>query len=170
MLNELEHLPPESARVQWALGYVWVCYTERLRAMSRHPSRPLARWVLALEMITCFLPLTLLFAAVMFSVVHAVMPWERAVLFSSGTLLGPVGLGTAVAAVCGARGRKMRFTAVVLGPLAAWTFFAYLGLILQNHTPVASWWREFVLIAVLPAFAAMHLIRVMRLEAGESTA
>lgn len=52
-----------------------------------------------------------------------------------------------------------RVTSVVPGALALWTFVAFTGLLIHDETFRAAW-REFVLIAVLPAVAVGHLMRI----------
>jgi hypothetical protein len=58
--------------------------------------------------------------------------------------------------------KKPRSRAIntVLALLAAWTLVAYTGEVLHNGAPVSQWWREFVLIALLPALALVHLIGI----------
>ena len=157
MLSEMEHLPKEAPRFRWALGCVLVSYMERARAMNRASFTPISPWVLTLEMAVCFAPLTLLFVGVIVSVAHGAMTWRNGLLYSSGTLLGPVGLGVALGKLFLVRGPMRSMTATALAVLVAWTLFAYCGLILHNGTPPGSWWREFVLIAILPTLASVHL-------------
>jgi hypothetical protein len=54
-----------------------------------------------------------------------------------------------------------RTTMAGLCLLAAWTLLAYTSQILtfgQSH--LSDWWREFVIIAVLPTLAVLHLVSI----------
>jgi hypothetical protein len=158
MINELDYLPPDMSAVGWALGCVFVCYSERTRAMIRS-LESLPRWVLALEMLVCFLPLTLLFTAVVSRGLHGGFTLQAALLYCSGAVLGPLGLLAALRSVFFKSGGLSHATIAGLCLLAAWTLAAYSAQILtfgQSH--LSDWWREFVLIAVLPALAVIHLV------------
>jgi uncharacterized membrane protein YhdT len=52
-----------------------------------------------------------------------------------------------------------RATIIVLALLAAWTVLAYSAQALQ-HVAFLSTWREYVLIALLPALAVVHLLQI----------
>src|SRR5262245_21916096 len=98
MTNEMSHLPQGTCATRWAFGCVFVSYTERMRAMTR--STPtLSRWILALEMMACFVPLTFLFSAVVLSATGGTMSVREGLLFGSITMAGPLGLGVAIAAM-----------------------------------------------------------------------
>ena len=94
MINELDYLSPDTSTVGWALGCIWVCYSERIRAMVRSLAS-LPRWVLVLEMLVCFLPLTLLFSAVVQRELDGGFTPQSALLYGSATILGPLGLAAA---------------------------------------------------------------------------
>lgn len=123
--------------------------------MSRS-MKHLSRWVLSLEMLLCFVPVTCLFEAVISSSIRAMGSPQTALLFASATIVGPIGLIVAVKTVVFRRavGRK---TVAALCVLALWTFAAYLALSLRNPAAMSSDWRDIVLIAVLPGLAAAHL-------------
>jgi hypothetical protein len=157
MINELDYLPPDMSAVGWALGCIFVSYSERIRAMIRS-LESLPRWVLALEMLVCFLPLTLLFAAVVVRGLHGGFTLHTSLLYGSGAVLGPLGLLAALRSIFFKSRGLSRATIAALCLLAAWTLAAYSAQILtfgQSH--LSDWWREFVLIAVLPALAVIHL-------------
>jgi hypothetical protein len=158
MINELDYLPPDMSAVGWALGCIFVCYTERIRTMIRS-LESLPRWVLVLEMLVCFLPLTLLFSAVVLTGLHGGFTLPAGLLYCSGTVLGPLGLVAALRSIFFKSGGMSRAIIVALCLLAAWTLAAYSAQILtfgQSH--LSDWWREFVIIAVLPTLAVIHLV------------
>jgi hypothetical protein len=159
MINELDHVPRGASALWWALGCTFASYLERMRIMTRSLTN-LPRWLLALEMAVCLVPLTLLFIAVLAMTARSVMPLEYGILSGSATLLGPLGLAVALRIVFFAGGSVGRTTTTILALLAAWTVLAYSGQLLHNGTPFSGWWREFVLIALLPSWAVVHLLRI----------
>jgi len=154
MISEVDHLPSAGAAIRWAMGCIITGYIERIR-MSRS-LRHLSRWVLSLEMLLCFVPVTWLFAAVISSSIRAMPSLPTALLFVSATLVGPLGL--VIAAKILVFGRTVsRIASTALCVLALWTFATYLALCFRNPAALSSDWREIVLIAVLPGLAAAHL-------------
>lgn len=139
-------------------------YSERFRIMTRWTAG-LPAWLLALEMAVCLVPLTLLFIAVLMNGMHLpgmvqghMRPGDF-VQYLIGSLVGPAGLAVAVKTIF-SRSRPIgRTTSVLLGALALWTFVAFTGQLLHDQTILTAW-REFVLIAVLPAVAVGHLMRI----------
>ncbi|HEY2465926.1 MAG TPA: hypothetical protein VGI32_17835 [Steroidobacteraceae bacterium] len=158
MINELDYLSPDRSAVGWALGCISVCYSERIRAMLR-PFESLPRWVFVLEMLVCFLPLTLLFSAVAQRGLHGGFTPQAALLYGSATILGPLGLVAALRSSLSKSAEMSRAVIAGLCVLAVWTLAAYSAQIVtfgQSH--LSDWWREFVLIAVLPILAVLHLV------------
>ena len=120
------------------------------------PLESLPRWVLVLEMLVCFLPLTLLFSAVVLTGLHGGFTLQAGLLYCSGTVLGPLGLVAALRSIFFKSGGMSRAIIGALCLLAAWTLAAYSAQILtfgQSH--LSDWWREFVIIAVLPTLAVI---------------
>lgn len=159
MINELDHIPRDTSALQWALGCTLVSYLERIHIMTRSITN-LPRWLLSLEMAVCLIPLTWLFIAVLSMMARGRLPLEYGILAGSATLLGPIGLAVAMRIVFATRGSVGRATTAILASLAAWTVLAYSGQVLHNGTPFSGWWREFVLIALLPGWAAVHLLQI----------
>jgi hypothetical protein len=158
MINELDYLPPDLSAVSWALGCIYAAYSERTRTMIRS-FESLPRWVLALEMLVCFLPLTLLFASVILTGLHGGFTLPVCLLYCSGALLGPLGLLAALRSIFSKSGAMSRVAIAGLCLLTAWNLAAYSAQILtfgQSHW--SDWWREIVIIAVLPALAVIHLV------------
>jgi hypothetical protein len=154
MISEIDHLPSAGAAIRWAMGCIIAGYIERIRMSRslRHPSR----WVLSLEMLLCFVPVTWLFAAVIASSIRVMPSPPTALLFVSATLVGPIGL-TIAAKTLVFRRAIGRITSTALCVLALWTFATYLALCFRHPGALSSDWREIVLIAVLPGLAAAHL-------------
>ena len=159
MTNEVEYIPPGRSALQWALACVWVSYTERTQIMTRSVIN-LPRWLLTAEMAICLVPLTFLFIAVLTSVASGRMPLGDGLLYGSVALAGPAGIVVALLTLFFRKKAPGRTTNTILALLAAWTLVAYTGQVLHNGTPVSQWWREFVLIALLPAVALTHLIGI----------
>ena len=158
MTNELDYLSPDLSAVGWALGCLWACYAERIRAMVRSLDS-LPRWVLVVEMVVCFLPLGWLFSAVVQRGFHGGFTLPEALLYGSATILGPVGFAAAVRSIFSKSRALSRVTITALCMLAVWTFAAYSAQLLTfGHSHFSEWWREFVLIAVLPTLAVLHVV------------
>jgi hypothetical protein len=170
MINELDYLSPDMSAVNWALGCIFVCYSERIRAMIR-PFESVPRWILVLEVLVCFLPLALLFFAVLQTGVHGGFYPQSFLLYCSGTVLGPVGLAAGFQSIFFKARGMSRATLVGLCLLAAWTLAAYSAQILtfgQSH--LSDWWRELVIIAVLPTLAVLHLVWINSQRRGSLVA
>lgn len=158
MTNELDYLSPDLSAVGWALGCLWACYAERIRAMVRSLDS-LPRWVLVVEMVVCFLPLSWLFSAVVQRGLHGGFTSPEALLYGSATILGPLGFAAAVRSIVSKSRAMSRATITALCVLAAWTLAAYSAQLLTfGHSHFSEWWREFVLIAVLPTLAVLHVV------------
>lgn len=159
MLNELRHLPPGAAALSWALGCAFVCYRERVFVMIGSLNN-VARWLLSIEMAVCLVPLTGLFIAVFATAAHGHLPLPFAILAASAALLGPIGLAVGSRIIFVPAGAVSRATAAVMALLAAWTVLACFGQMVHVGISFAEGWRDFVMIAVLPAWAVVHLLRI----------
>jgi hypothetical protein len=156
MIAEVHHLPSAGAAVRWAIGCIFAGYLEKMRTMN-HPIGHVARWVLSLEMLICFVPVTVLFVGVILGAMRGAWSISTSLLYASATLIGPIGLAISVKSL--ALGQAIgRTTIAAMCLLAAWTFVSYLALVLGNQSSRSSdWWQIFVLIAFLPVLAVGHL-------------
>ena len=154
MRNEVDHISGDHAALKWALGCLFASYTERMRTMIAGNPR-ISRWVLVLEMLFCFTPLTLLCLATFANLGR--MEGKTAVVALTVAAAGPIGLIVAFKVVVLNRPSLTKFVMVVLCILAVWTGFAYSLQLLAEAEP-ASHWRDFVLIALLPAVGMAHLL------------
>ena len=161
MANEIDQLPTGLSAVRWACGCVLVGYSERILCMTRATS-PVSRWIMGLEMLVCFVPLTFLLCAVLFSAARGSIPWPHALLYGSLALTGPCGLILGLRIAVFTARAASRVTIALLAILAGWTLLAYSGQVLSNGgiARLSEWWRDFVLIALLPALAVVHLARM----------
>jgi hypothetical protein len=157
MLHELHYLPRADTAIRWALGCVLAGYIDRINTMNRSLKR-VSRWVLSLEALLCFGPVTWLCVAVLSSLVKGAWSAADALLYVSATLIGPMGLAIAVRTAL-LKQTVGRAATAAMCVLASWTFLAYSGLIVRNEGGLSSdGWRSFVLIALLPALASAHLL------------
>jgi hypothetical protein len=154
MRNEVQHIPGNQAAVMWALGCVFASYLERMRTMVGSNLR-ISRWVLVLEMLCCFTPLTLLCVAVLANLGR--MQGAAGMLALTVAAAGPIGLVVAFKVVVLKRPSLTKFAMAALCILAAWTGLAYSLHILAEGEPAHAW-REFVLIALLPVLGIVHLV------------
>jgi hypothetical protein len=156
MAAELAHIPDSAAALKWALGCVLASYSERIQDMTA--VKPgLSRWVLCVEMFCFFVMPTLGFFDVLTPPYYT--PWRVTVFILSLALLGPVGLAVAFKTVVLNRPQLPAVAAWALRILAAWALLADLAYLLaRNGATDLDWWRGYILIALLPALAAAHLI------------
>jgi len=156
MIAEVDHLPSAGAAMRWAIGCIFAGYFERMRTMN-HPIGHVARWVLSLEMLICFVPVTVLFVGVILGAMRGAWSISTSLLYASATLIGPIGLVISVKSlVLGQAIGRTTIAAVCL--LVAWTFVSYLALVLGSQSSRSSdWWQIFLLIAILPVLAVAHL-------------
>jgi hypothetical protein len=156
MAAELAHIPDSAAALKWALGCVLASYSERIQDMTA--VKPgLSRWVLCVEMF-CFLAMpTLGFFDVLTPPYYA--PLRATIFILSIALLGPVGLVLAFKTVVLNRPELPAVAAWALRILAAWALLADLiYLLASNGAMELDYWRGYILVALLPALAAAHLI------------
>jgi hypothetical protein len=111
-------------------------------------------------MIVCFAPLTLMFAALLSRgafMTTGALPldaWFVGMLLTAA--LGPLGLAVAFRAIVLEWASIGAVTMAILCALAAWIVLAF-GLSIMNADYPGSAWREFTLLAVLPALGVAHL-------------
>lgn len=115
-----------------------------------------SRWVLAVEMLLCFAPLTLLCLAVFANLGR--MEGKQGILALTVAAAGPIGLVAAFKAVVLNRASLNKIAVAALCVLVAWTALAYSLQIRADNAPVGEWWRDFVLIALLPVLGVAHLV------------
>jgi hypothetical protein len=154
MRNEIHHISSDHAALKWALGCLFASYKDRMRTMIASNPR-ISRWVLVLEMLFCFTPLTLLCLATFANLGR--MEGKTGMLALTVAAAGPIGLIAAFKVVVLNRPSLSKFAVVALCILAAWTGVAYSLQLLAEAEP-ASHWRDFVLIALLPAVGIAHLL------------
>jgi hypothetical protein len=156
MAAELAHIPDEAASFEWALGCVIASYSERIQDMTS--VRPgLSRWVVCVEMLCFFAMPALGFFDVLTPPYYA--PLRATIFILSIALLGPVGLVVAFKTVVLNRPELPAVAAWALRILAAWALLADLiYLLASNGAMELDWWRGYLLVALLPALAAAHLI------------
>jgi len=159
MLNELEQIPGGAAALSWALGCTLVSYRERVSMMTGSLNN-IPRWLLSLEMAVCLVPLTWLFIVALAMTMHGVMPLQVGILVGSAALLGPFSVVVALKIVFFSGSSVSRTTATVMALLAAWTVTFCCEQVISGGAPVSEWWRDLALIALLPAWAVVHLLQI----------
>lgn len=167
MNHEVQHISGNHAALGWALGCVVASYTERLKAMSGSDVR-ISRWVLVLEMLCCFIPLTFLFIETVVN--FGRLGWRIAIVALTATMIGPLGLLTAFKIVVLNRPSLTKLATVALCTITAWTAVVVSLYDLSQGKPNADWWQSFVLIAVLPVLGIAHLLYLARRPAGSVAA
>lgn len=106
--NELDSITSSYESLVWSLGIIWVSYRARFCAMSiSEPQLP--RLLLTLEVLTCFLPSSLLWVWTLRAAANHMLPTIAALCLATAASIGPVGLlvfGQVVLGSSRARGRS----------------------------------------------------------------
>jgi hypothetical protein len=166
MSHEIDHIPGNYTAFAWALGCVFASYTERIRAMIGSGPR-ISRWVLVLEMLCCFTPLTLLCLATLANLGR--MEGKTGIVALTVAAAGPIGLIVAFKIVVLNRPLLTKSVMAVLCVIATWTGLPYTLKILAAGELVNDW-REFVLIALLPVLGIAHLLYLAKRPVSKLTA
>jgi hypothetical protein len=124
-------------------------------------------WVLVLEMLCCFTPLTLLCIAIIANLGR--MEGTSGIVALTVAATGPVGLFVAFKVVVLNRRSLTRSSTAALSAIAAWTALIYSLHIFAEGQP-ADAWREFVLIVLLPGLGIVHLLHLTRPSIGKPVA
>lgn len=183
MIAEVQHADSDPAALAWATGCVIAAIKQRMNAMTRGNWK-ISRWIIAPEMLLCFVPLTIgwfdcidnvrgLFAfsnesrirmaAVMAAVPPATARLHACVVIAALIVatVGPAGLIAAfrwVALNRPLRGRWLR-VALVVGPILCGALLITVWL-----TSAAlggfDFWSALLLASGLPALGAVHLLHL----------
>ena len=181
MRAEISYLPPRAA-LSWALGCVFAAVKQRFFPMQTGTLR-IPRWVMFVEAIGCFGPLTFGWYAIAFGQpgvllrswdvidnTYAMFPGGPYILVMliSGLvvgLLGPIGLFYGLRYVVTGRGignRTLGYSLVVVPPL-----YAVLGTIagyLVGPPDFSPIWSHTIVLTVLPIACVAHLMFLARRE------
>lgn len=153
--NELDSITSSYEVLTWSLGTVWASYKERFCAMSiTEPQVP--RLLMTLEVLTCFLPSSLLWIWTLKATTNHMLPAGAALCLATAASIGPVGLALfgQVALGFGRSGGRYRSVALIF--IAAWSAVVIL-LLPSTPTPFKELpWRDCVLFIVLPVIGAAH--------------
>jgi hypothetical protein len=174
MRAELDYVSSDAAALRWACGCVMAGLKERMNAMLSSNSG-ISRWVLVLEWLMCFTPLTLAWIAGLRFISSY---YEHAGLdIYIGTAFGTLGLvaliGSLVETLCD---RRLGLDAIA--PILAIAFAAMGCLQLVDASASGrlnlSWFKfdpsTFVLFALLPLLGSLHLIHLSRTRKAQPAA
>jgi hypothetical protein len=153
--NELDSMASSYESLIWSLGTVWASYQERFYAMSAtEPQLP--RLLLALEVLTCFMPSSFLWVWTFKATANHVLPAFTGSCLATAAAVGPVGLAFFGQIALGISGSRGRYGSVVLTFLAGWNALVIL-LLPGTPTPFKELpWRDCVLLIVLPLIGTAH--------------
>lgn len=132
MMREQEHLPPDASTLSWALGCVFVSYRGRLRAMVKLPNL-LRSMALLIIFLLCLGPAcwNFIYITVNTAQGYPILPgalgshtsMQAGLIFSSATLIGPIGLAAALWTVSSPAHRPGTMWMVILWTLTAWAIY-----------------------------------------------
>ena len=163
MQCELEYVKSDRVALDWALGCVWASLWERANAMLNSNGQ-ISKWVLALEWLMCFVPLTLLWGvAIAFLLRYENAPLDIVVATVAGSL-GPIALIVSMGATFFEWGAKLGKIARLL--TAGFAFLTILQLVNVFVRLKLSWFdldgSIIVLLNVLPLLGCLHLAHLSR--------
>lgn len=167
LANEVQHVSGDMDALRWATGALLTAFRERIRFM-KSGTLHIPRWLLGMEMLVCFVPLTLLGVAVIGAAVKGVMPLPSATLYLSVVAAGPLGLVVAFRKILRRNATLGRGAVVVLCIAAGWTLLGYTLQLLTANSTIAESWHEFIVIALLPAIGVAHLLVITNRSPGEA--
>jgi hypothetical protein len=186
MRAEIDSLQDDGAALQWAIGCLIAGSKERIRTLLGDNLK-IPRWILVPEMLLCFLPLTVAWLDALFGG-SGIVRLNGAVI-ETHFLNTPGGLFALLTMICGATigvlgplGLLIAFRWVAAGRLPSNRWFRatlvsgptlYGSLMLVSRVAIGGtgalrfdavdsfdFWSGFVLLAVLPALGAAHLLRL----------
>lgn len=153
--SELDFMTNSYESFIWSLGIVWASYKERLCAMSIAEPQ-LSKPLLTLEVLTCFMPSSFLWAWTLAAATNHMLPAGAALCLASAASIGPVGLAVFGQVALGISGSQGRRRSVALTFLAGWSSVVIL-LLPDTPTPFKELpWRDCVLFIILPLIGAAH--------------
>jgi hypothetical protein len=177
MRSELDRIDNDREAFAWAFGCALAGLKERIHAMATHPK--ISRWILAPEMLLCFVPLTIgwrdgimgsLGIVRYFLGVHGGTLTLIEVL--SGVVLatvGPLGLLAAFRSIVWGRPIRTEWlrTFLVIGPIL-YGLMTLLSRLAVDGLPSFSFatddafdfWSGILLLSILPALGATHMLRL----------
>lgn len=158
MASEVDHLSSDSAAFHWAIGCLIASYRERIK-ITLTRNLYVSRWLMSLEMLVCFVPLTWLGTTVLYVYATGNLPTQEAFLNLSAAAIGPIGLAAALWAIVFKRSAFGNGVILTLCILAGWTVLSFSALALGGMGTISNW-REFFLIVLLPSIGTAHLIYV----------
>jgi hypothetical protein len=159
--KELGYVDNSYETLVWSVGVVEASYRERIRSMTLHEPQ-IAKPILLLEMLICFLPVTVFCGTVSRAATNSLVSASEALLLATATLVGPFGLALFGGILIGVPRSRGKYRARVLTLLLAWTaivvLFSPVGSMPLNNLP----WRDCVLLLLLPTIGVAHYALLAR--------
>jgi hypothetical protein len=160
MRSELDYVESDGAALTWALGCVWAGVWGRATAMLNSNGQ-ISKWILALEWLVCFAPITLLWGVALAMVVGRQDVSVGLVVPTLVGTLGPIALFVSMAATFGHS--SARFAKAARGLAVGFGLLSILQLVAAaSDGRLTLQWFEFngsvfVLLSLLPLFGCLHL-------------
>ena len=163
MRAELNYAKSDAAALSWAFGCVLAGMNERVHTMMISNGR-VSRWVLIVEWLACFGPLTLLWC---FAVANALSRDAPIVVLVAATIgaIGPLALATSMLTTLTGAQRGLRRVAQGLAVLFAIAAVLRLVDVIADGGLHLQWFESsgpvFVLLALLPLAGSLHLVHIL---------
>lgn len=163
MRAELDYAKSDAAALSWAFGCVLAGMNERVHTMMIANGR-ISRWILIVEWLACFGPLTLLWC---FAVANAFSPDAPSVVLvvAAAGAIGPLALAISMLTTLTGAQRGLLPVAQGLAVLFAIAVLLRLADALANGGLRLQWFESngsvFVLLALLPLAGSLHLVHIL---------
>ena len=156
MCHEVDHITNDNTAIRWALGCLLASCLERMTVMKTGDFQ-ISRLVLSLEMLMCFGPISFGFFALFWPGVWLIPTFGLLLFLFSVQLVGPIGLILAFRLIVLEHTSMGKFVMAALCIPAAWTFIGFsIFTMIVSHP--GDLWQGFILLAILPALGAVHLV------------
>jgi hypothetical protein len=162
MLSDLHYIRCDRVALGWACGCLLASMNERVKSMiaSNHER---SRWLLVVEMMACFVPLTIAWSFFLADFLNAPSGPSVYALFAVLGVLGPIGLISALWLIFLRRSISRWFGVTLTVGLLLLTCVLTVAFG-RFELAALSVLRDILLIAVLPTLGAAHMIVLGRRE------
>jgi hypothetical protein len=163
MRAELHYAKSDAAALSWAFGCVLAGMNERMHTMMISNGR-ISRWVLIVEWLACFGPLTLLWC---FAVANGFGHGAPIVVLVDAAIatIGPLALATSMLATLNGAQRSLLRAAQALAVAFAIVAVLQLADVIADGGLRLQWFESsgsvFVLLALLPLAGSLHLVHIL---------
>ena len=159
MKNESRYLSNDLQALLWVSGCVKTATIERINTMKSGSLR-VSRFVLSIEMLCCFIPVSFIFLVLMmnFIEIQSIRTDGRFITYAALGMIGPIGLMLGSRLLLRQPYNMGKLLKSVLYTLAAGIVIGGLMQVAAGNILLNDWWLVLILTTLMPAAALLHLI------------